>query len=425
MTDGWFPGAIRKEIPKWRTPRRTGRGQCLHVAVSEADSLFGFFRSALVVSHFYVRRDGTAEQYVSIRYRSAANGQGNPTLVTYETQGGVHNANGEPWTPAQTRTLAAIVAWVAAEDGSPLALMPNSRPSSRGVGWHRQGIDGNFDARHPGRVAGGEVWSTSRGKVCPGNAKIDQVPGIVAHAAGGVVTVDRPVVGNGGGVKSWLEEGDRGDAVVELQRLLIAAGWSLAADGVFGVLTETAVKEYQGTRGLVIDGIAGEATLGALRSGAPSIIRPIAAPLLRRGSSGPEVARLQRFLAIPDDGVFGDQTHRAVVAYQRGVGLDADGVVGPLTWAKVNAGARPAGPPPSPVHVPPASSMPTLKVGSTGGWVRELQSRLNVRYPAYSRLTPDGVFGPATAAVVREFQRRSGLVADGIVGPLTRAALGF
>jgi peptidoglycan hydrolase-like protein with peptidoglycan-binding domain len=35
----------------------------------------------------------------------------------------------------------------------------------------------------------------------------------------------------------------------------------------------------------------------------------------------------------------------------------------------------------------------------------------------------DGAFGPATEAVVREFQRRSGLLVDGIAGPRTLTAL--
>jgi peptidoglycan hydrolase-like protein with peptidoglycan-binding domain len=39
------------------------------------------------------------------------------------------------------------------------------------------------------------------------------------------------------------------------------------------------------------------------------------------------------------------------------------------------------------------------------------------------RLTLDGIFGPNTAAAVREFQTQRGIGVDGIVGPHTMAAL--
>lgn len=68
----------------------------------------------------------------------------------------------------------------------------------------------------------------------------------------------------------------------------------------------------------------------------------------------------------------------------------------------------------------------TLRVGVpllSGDDVRGLQAGLNRVCPSYSRLTVDGVYGPATEAVVREFQKRAWLVADGVVGPATRSAM--
>lgn len=60
-----------------------------------------------------------------------------------------------------------------------------------------------------------------------------------------------------------------------------------------------------------------------------------------------------------------------------------------------------------------------------GDKVLKLQQVLNRNYEAYSALDEDGEFGPATAAVVTEFQIRSGITADGVAGPATLAALGI
>jgi hypothetical protein len=50
---------------------------------------------------------------------------------------------------------------------------PDSKPFSRGIAYHRQGIDGNFGPfQFPGRVSGGEVWTETFGKVCPGDRRI-------------------------------------------------------------------------------------------------------------------------------------------------------------------------------------------------------------------------------------------------------------
>ncbi len=61
-----------------------------------------------------------------------------------------------------------------------------------------------------------------------------------------------------------LQHGDRGQAVLQLQKQLNAQGAKLFADGDFGDETEKAVRAYQRKVGLVADGIAGPKTLAAL-----------------------------------------------------------------------------------------------------------------------------------------------------------------
>ena len=56
-----------------------------------------------------------------------------------------------------------------------------------------------------------------------------------------------------------LKRGSKGDDVAKVQRFL-----GIEADGIFGVKTEVAVKEWQHSRGLVADGIVGEKTWGAM-----------------------------------------------------------------------------------------------------------------------------------------------------------------
>lgn len=61
-----------------------------------------------------------------------------------------------------------------------------------------------------------------------------------------------------------------------------------------------------------------------------------------------------------------------------------------------------------------------VSTGSSGPPVRTLQQALNDSPPTtLALLTVDGIFGPKTAARVREFQGGHGLSVDGIVGPLT------
>lgn len=128
--------------------------------------------------------------------------------------------------------------------------------------------------------------------------------------------------------------------------------------GVFGDSTKAAVIKFQNIFNLAPDGIVGKSTwykisnlytavarLGELDSEGNSLGIGTVPPdaMLRLGTSGQNVITLQYLLnvvseyypGIPapaQDGIFGDGTQQAVIAFQRAMDLNADGIVGPLTW---------------------------------------------------------------------------------------------
>lgn len=61
-----------------------------------------------------------------------------------------------------------------------------------------------------------------------------------------------------------LRRGSRGNAVVTLQNLLRGRGYELEPDGIFGYMTQNAVKSFQAANGLANDGIVGRLTWSAL-----------------------------------------------------------------------------------------------------------------------------------------------------------------
>jgi peptidoglycan hydrolase-like protein with peptidoglycan-binding domain len=126
---------------------------------------------------------------------------------------------------------------------------------------------------------------------------------------------------------------------------------------------------------------------------------------LKRGSTGARVAKVQRWLGLTPDRIFGPATRRAVKRFQRSHGLTADGIVGPATWRALRSRS--------------AQRTASRSRGGGGGHraaVVALQQALGI--------SADGIFGPGTQSAVKRFQRSHGLTADGVVGPATWAALG-
>lgn len=68
--------------------------------------------------------------------------------------------------------------------------------------------------------------------------------------------------------------------------------------------------------------------------------------------------------------------------------------------------------------IDPGLNLPTLRRGSSGKLVEELQRKLG-------GLTVDGVFGQKTETAVEAYQKAHKLTVDGVVGPKTWAALGY
>lgn len=72
--------------------------------------------------------------------------------------------------------------------------------------------------------------------------------------------------------------------------------------------------------------------------------------LLKLGSNGPDVTKLQQALGLTADGSFGPKTEAAVKAFQTKNGLTPDGIVGDGTWSKLF----------------PSTSTPTAPIADTG-----------------------------------------------------------
>jgi peptidoglycan hydrolase-like protein with peptidoglycan-binding domain len=77
----------------------------------------------------------------------------------------------------------------------------------------------------------------------------------------------------------------------------------------------------------------------------------------------------------------------------------------------------------TPEELENTSPVVSLKFGSTGLQVIELQQRL--RDKGFNPGAIDGDFGENTKAAVKAFQRSVGLKDDGIVGTQTRTKLGL
>ncbi|HEU5003668.1 MAG TPA: N-acetylmuramoyl-L-alanine amidase [Actinomycetota bacterium] len=133
-----------------------------------------------------------------------------------------------------------------------------------------------------------------------------------------------------------IRRGEHSGAVQDLQARLEHLGLVIAPaerGGLFGPTTEQAVRAFQQSRGLDVDGIVGDATWRAMVESSWALggrILRQEEPYLR----GDDVRDLQMrlnalgFDAGKHDGIFGVETAAALRDFQRNLGIEDDGIVG-------------------------------------------------------------------------------------------------
>lgn len=148
----------------------------------------------------------------------------------------------------------------------------------------------------------------------------------------------------GNTVSSLLQQGDRGEAVQELQEQFKELGYTIGVDGIFGPQTEETVKKFQRSKQLTVDGIVGPMTTKALKDAIADKNQPpvvpypgklfrLENPYMRDRNGETYIQTIQKAVGAKADGVFGPKTESAVRVFQNQKGLVVDGVVGPKTWS--------------------------------------------------------------------------------------------
>jgi peptidoglycan hydrolase-like protein with peptidoglycan-binding domain len=140
-------------------------------------------------------------------------------------------------------------------------------------------------------------------------------------------------------ISPWplVRRGEQDFPVRPVQQLLRARSHPVAVDGIFGPLTESAVKAFQQSKGLAADGIVGPNTW-------PKLVVQV-----KQGNTGDAVRGVQEVMKFHDqsdgegppvqiDGIFGPRTDTWVRGFQTAVGTASDGIVGPITWRALVSG---------------------------------------------------------------------------------------
>jgi N-acetyl-anhydromuramyl-L-alanine amidase AmpD len=266
----WLPEALRAEgldvteFPGWRQ-RGHGtfkdiRGVMVHHTGSDRASAASIAEGrpdlAGPLSQVHIARDGTVTVVAA--------------GVAWHAGVGMY-----PWVPANMGNWHLIGIECANSGTSPSAPHRRNWPDAQYFALVRccAAINRRLGHNAARTIGHKEYAGRAQGKWDPGGIDMDLLRRDIAEQRSadiGAVPTPRPPVPVGEYADILLYRGSRGTQVAELQRRLKAAyaayAGDLVVDGVFGVETERAVREFQRRfGGLKVDGIVGPATAAAMR----------------------------------------------------------------------------------------------------------------------------------------------------------------
>ncbi|WP_054951031.1 C40 family peptidase [Numidum massiliense] len=235
-----------------------------------------------------------------------------------------------------------------------------------------------------------------------------------------------------------LREGMSHKDVKQLQDKLKKKGYFKykKSTGYFGPITTKAVKDFQRAHKVKASGVVDKRTFRALGVKKGKAVTSKAsgsskkAKTLRQGMSGKKVKDLQSklkrlgYFKTNVTGYYGPITKNAVKAFQKKHKLKANGIAGSKTIAKINKAAKakkakkkPAKKTTKKSAKKPAKKVKTLRIGSTGKAVTDLQKKL--KKLGYFKVGVTGYYGTVTQKAVKDFQWAYGMKVTGVAGPQT------
>lgn len=308
-------------------------------------------------------------------------------------------------------------------------------------GYFARQVDGDYGST---TVKAVELFQKDHGLHVTGIAD-DATQAAIKRAKGGTRA--------GGGV--LIAEGNTGGTLITYQQILQAKGYLKGAvDGRYGPGTVKAVSDFQKASGLPVSGVIDESTASALQAADPKLGQKVnvemarqaqahksssqkvtsapavnalprtapsrAAPstggrtyLFGKGDQGPDVASIQTklkkagFLSDKADGIYGDNTVKAVSAFQKKLGLPVTGNVDARTLSVLNKviakNNRQSG----------SQMEDELELGDSGDRVVKLQNLLLLH--GYNPGGVDGQFGNGTKKAVMKLQKKNSMPLTGVV----------